>query len=236
MTVPDLMKLSTGNASVDGAGEPIRLKFLPGLSEAEIVAIEASLGAKLPLDVRAAMSACSEIEGLAWEVDLTGKAYDFGEFPGLNRAFGFAHDGCGNYWYVDLLSEQEDLARIFFLSHDPPSLDYAFCGFSSFLDDAWRTTIDADDDDNSDPSSRGLAFSKEMPFDEAVKGDPELSAFAHSLGEPYVFLDLRNSETGPSIDFMELAKGADVHRHPEHRIFAYVLRKKKGILGFLFGG
>ncbi len=236
MTITEFKDKASSSNWRDDDGGKIKLKFLPGVDEASIQSIEAKLGAKLPVDLRETIKICSGIEGLLIDVDFTADTYEYGAVASLNRGFGFAHDGFGNYWYVDVLSEQEETSQIFFACHDPAFLDYVYQDISSFFDGALKLTLDPESEFGS-ARLRAVPDAEPLPYDLALSGDAELSTFANQLGPQYVFVDLRKPGSRTIINDDNIERRTELERHTEQRIFAYIPReKKKGFLSRLFGG
>ena len=233
MTIVELMKIAPGSNWLNEDGERIQLAFLPGMSEDAIAEIEVRLGAKLPIDLLETMKLCSGIDGLDVEIDFTTKFFQYGHLEGLNRGFGFAHDGFGNYWYADVLSEQELCAQVFFLSHDPPEIDYSHTSISAFLEDAVNSAKEPDRlmDES---GTNGRTWAEPITHSDALEADDAMRGFATSLSPDHVILDLGNPTVYGSIDYLKIS--SDLSRHSEQRIFAYVPKKKsKGLFSRLFG-
>jgi hypothetical protein len=226
------MKLELGGWT-DEDGEPLHAMFGPGLDEVAIVALEKRLGAKLPKDYREVLSVCSRIGDLNFGVDLTQTSEGWGVEEFFPKRIGLADDGFGNFWCAVLLPVQEEESAIFFISHDPPSVELEFIGIMPFLEEIAKASRGLPTTMLGTDTSFDLSFAENLSKAQASEGDAVLQEFVRDFPDDYLFLDLRGRITG-TLDLMEIE--TTPHRHRSERIFAFRNRKKpRGIFQRLFG-
>lgn len=210
----------------------------PGISEAEIRAIETTLKARLPDDFRRLLASCGEIEDekAVAEVDFTGRtmAVEFSDFP---SAHFFAHNGAGNFWFVDCLPRVEEQAHIFFLGHDPVELTFQCVGMEDFLTEWAKRAVNEEL-----PFSDAEVSALRPPLSQAEaaqSSDEAVRTFARNLSVDHVIVDLRRAKTGDGIDLEQFGPETKIIRYYDQRLFAYkpyIRPKKRGFLRALFGG
>ena|GEM_PF-5843657 len=233
MTIDKFIEEATTGGWTDEDGEPLDPAFSPGLDEAAILRLESQVGAKLPKDYREVLSRFSGIDGLGYEVDLTQtqEGWDVEEF--CPKRVGLATDGFGNFWCVDLLPQQEEESAVFFICHDPPSVELQYVGIMAFLEEVAKASRGLPTPMLGTATRFDLPFADNLSKAEASEGDTVLQEFAQTLPDGYRILDLRGRVTG-SMDLMEIEEAPQRHAHD--RIFAYRERQKpKGIISRLFG-
>jgi len=238
MTISEFMEVARAGKWRDEDGDVITPKFLPGLSETGIQALETKLGAKLPRDYREMLSVCSAIDDFYPEIDFAAES----EIPwgGELMPLGvpFAADGYGNHWYVDVLAEQEEEAMIYFLNHDPTAFLFQGKGMSMFFYELVKLTVDESTSLLNDVHEDCLynVFRKypgEITHDQALTGDPLVSAFAQTLEPKLLIVDLRDVPIGMGLDPGRFGVHTEYRRFGDHRIFAYGPPDKKPARGFL---
>jgi hypothetical protein len=212
-------------------GEEVLLGLVPGLSESEMKAFEASLPCPLPGDIRELLAFCTGFAaGPAQCVDFTGRSFIFeaeAEFP---HGLPIAADGYGNFWVVDLVPDSKAWGPIYFACHDPPvilfqspTLDHFLvelfkCNtppFKSLVDDVRRHRLY--DVWRKNPG----VLSYEMSL---ASQDPDLTAFARELGPSFQFIDLRDTEIGFGFSWGRYGADTVVRRLGSLPIFAYEKR------------
>jgi hypothetical protein len=226
---------------LDEKKRPVAVTVQPGLDKAAIDEIERELGVALPVDYRRLLELCSGIDGTPIDIDFTGKEHGIGFEEILPHSLGFANDGCGNCWCVDVLSTQEELSTIYYVSHDPPVVLYQCKGIDTFLEELLKM---------GQPGERSLVMevSDDSLFevwlknpgllsqDKALAADPELASFAKSFGPRSVVIDLRDPPVGMGFTWGRFGSNQETLRDGERRIFAYeVPEKKPGLFRRLFG-
>jgi len=243
MTISEFMELAREGKWRDEDDNVIAPKFLPGLSETAIQALENKIGARYPVDYRVMLGICSGIDDFYPEIDFVAES-DIpwgGEL--MPRGVPFAHDGFGNHWYVDVLAHQEEEAMIYFLNHDPTGFLFQGKGMSLFFDELVKLTVD-ESSSLLDKVHEDRLFDVfrnypgEMTHAQALAGDPLLSAFAQTLEPKFLFVDLRNAPIGMGLDPGRFGVHTEERRFGDHRIFAYAPPDKKpakGLLSRLFG-
>src|SRR5262249_28736692 len=116
MSAFDVIQAAAAANLVNKDGERVVWELLPGLNAEKIRDLERELGFTTPQELRDLLLHCSGIEGVAPEIDFTGRT--FGRvwkdelFP---RKIAFAHDGFGNYWLLDVAREPAETAPVFFV-------------------------------------------------------------------------------------------------------------------------
>lgn len=220
-------------------GELLEPEFLPGLAEEDLKGIASQIEASLPKDFVNLARACGGISGIGIEVDFAG----FGESwaaPFMPRGWPFAHDGCGNYWVLDVPVAESDEAVIFYASHDAPVLLFQGRGMAEFLNqlhlfdlgdrtsDIWN--VFSDDRFNVWQTNPGTI---RQP-DALLSSDVVIREFAETLEENFEIIDLRN--VPPAMGFSWGRRGyGESLRWGDERIFAYAKQKKQGLLSRLLG-
>jgi hypothetical protein len=235
MSVPELLErvraMTTRGA--DGAAYPVVLS--PGLGEQEILELERRIAGPLPIDYRAALAHCGSFNCEYFEVDFAGRMMDFegsGQLPG---SVPFASDGCGNFWAIDLLPVQDQLAAVFFVCHDPPVVVFQCSGVATFLQwlietsqSGGKTLSDFDQDVVFPVWDRDVGL---LSRDDALAGDPALATFASSLDPKASVIDMRALTPGSGFRWSAFGLHTEHRRAAEDRIFAYWGPEKK--VGFL---
>jgi hypothetical protein len=213
----------------DGIVEELRL--LPGLSERELKDLAARLPCPLPEEAREVLSYCRGFEGILESVDFAGLAGGFGMEEIFPHAIAIAHDGFGNYWIVDLTSESTSWGPIFFACHDAPVIVFQTDSFAHFISEVlrfgnppWKSEID----DVHEKHQRRVWRDNPgtMTHEQCLRsGDPDLVAFAQSLDETYLSIDLRRAKTGDGFSWGRYGPQTVNKRFGEKRVFAYQVRK-----------
>jgi len=226
----------------DGNTDVVRL--LPPATTAEIAALEASLPAPLPADVREALAftkglANGPIERLSLiDPDPGG----FGLEDVFPHAHAIGHDGFGNYWVVDLLPSSRAWGPIFFACHDPPVVAWQCATVEEFV----RAAVQLERPGPRSPidvvhENVVTALSKRDPdalsHDAAsVSTDPLLRELARVCGPEYLVVDLRAPVLGSGFSWGRWGPRTRVRRCGEHRVWAYAPPEKRpGLWSRLLG-
>ncbi|MEQ1823213.1 MAG: SMI1/KNR4 family protein [Fimbriimonadaceae bacterium] len=240
----ELLKKATW---VNEDDELMTADFKPGLSESEIQEIERRIGARMPEDYRLLLAHVTELCGPAPgpEMDFSGRTCAFEMLELFPRGLPFAFDGCGNFWVVDVLSEPEAKAAIFYVCHDAPVMLFQCFGVAAFLADVASgctpenkcLTIDVNDDKLFNVWNRNPGL---LTMEEAlVYGDSLVQAFAQTLSPDFLICDLRNAAPGMGFSWGRFGPNTVIRRYGEERIFAYAKPSERsprpGFLARLFG-
>ena len=231
MTAIEILKQAQGMRLEDEDGQVGELRLLPGLSEQELKDLEARLPCPLPDEAREVLSCCRGLEGILESVDFAGLEGGFGMEEIFPHAIAIAHDGFGNYWIVDLTSESTSWGPIFFACHDAPVIVFQTDSFAHFISEIlrlgnppWQSEIDEVHESHQSRIWRDNPGT--MTHEQCLNsGDPDLAAFARSLDETYLFIDLRNAKTGGGFSWGRYGPQTINKRFGEKRIFAYQVRK-----------
>jgi SMI1 / KNR4 family (SUKH-1) len=217
----DAFREVAGLTVTDEDGNTDVLRLLPPATTAEIAALEASLPAPLPADVREALAFTKGLANGSIE-RLTLIDPDPGGF-GLEDVFPHAHaighDGFGNYWVVDLLPSSRAWGPIFFACHDPPVVAWQCATVEEFVRAAGKRDPDA------------------LSHDAAsVSTDPLLRELARVCGPEYLVVDLRAPVLGSGFSWGRWGPRTRVRRCGEHRVWAYAPPEKRpGLWSRLLG-
>jgi cell wall assembly regulator SMI1 len=240
-TLLELVRQARETAFTTEDGEADLLELEPGLSETELVELEARLPAPIPGDVRELLAYARGFTGGAADVvDLTGEKCDFEFYAAFPNGHPIATDGFGNYWVIDLLPDSRDWGPIYFVCHDPPVILYQSATLHDFLVELFKMSVPPHkslvDDVHEDrlfkvwQTNPGV-----LSYEQAsVSSDPELRAFAALLGPTFQIIDMRQAPVGFGFSWGRYGPQTVVRRHGTVRIFAYEERKKT-LLGRLFG-
>jgi hypothetical protein len=215
----------------DEDGEVSELRLLPPLSAVEFETLQSNLPCPLPADARELLAFARGIEGILDEVDFTGGlGGGFGVEEIFPHAIPLAHDGFGNYWIVDLTPETTTWGPIFFACHDAPVIVYQTDSLAHFIGELirfgnppWESEI------NEVHEVHQLRIWRENPgtlsYEQCLdSGDHDLSEFARSLGEKFLFIDLRNPKVGDGFSWGRYGGPTVNRRFGTKRIFAYEVR------------
>jgi hypothetical protein len=224
----EFLRRLEGTVFVNQDGLRSEFKLLPPFSEQDLVTLSSSIPCPLPKEIRELLRFTRGFDG-TWVGEIcfasTSRFFGFEEvFP---HAMELASDGAGNYWIVDLTSDSEFWGPIFYACHDAPVIVYQADSLLHFVEQVvqegnkpWKSEI-------GDVCGR---FSDQvwtdnpgvLSFSHCVNGaDPDLKAFAESLDEAWLFVDLRNPVLGDGFSWGRYGPKTVVKRFGEDRIFAY---------------
>ena len=237
----DVVKQAEGTQLRDKSGGVTTLKLLPPLSAAEIRAIESTIPCPLPEEARELFSYCRGLEGAfegafgddVQEVDFSGGLESgFGIEEIFPHAVPIVHDGAGNFWVVDLLRDSTCWGPIFYACHDAPVIVYQTDSLAHFISELLRlgnppweselAQVHGEYDGRIWTENPGV-----MSHEQCLRsGDADLEAFARSLDETWLFVDLRRPRLGDGFSWGRYGGGPETNRRfGEKRIFAYQQRK-----------
>lgn len=242
MNLVDRFLALKGRRFKDEDGEEYELALLPPMSDADIAAIEKRIPCPIPAEIRAVLKVTRGFENGPLESFEIGGLMEggFGHEEIFPHPFPIAHDGFGNYWVVDLLPGSTSWGPIYYACHDVPAIIYQCASLSEFLDGFVEMA---------QPPHKGpLNFVHEeasfyvwdrepnatMPT--ALRSaDPELRAFAETLDDSWLIVDLRNAKTGDGFAWGLAIRpeSENIKRWKALPIFAY--RQKKNFFQRLFG-
>jgi hypothetical protein len=156
------------------------------------------------------------------------------------RTIALAHDGCGNYWIVDVAAERRPLAPVFFACHDPPVILYQAESIAAFLEEVVRMYRPPHRSLVEDVRTDGLfeVWRKNpgaLTVAEARSRDEALRTFASSLDDRFTIVDLRGAAPGMGFSWGRHGPRAELRRHPVLPIFAYAPRPKRSLWSVLKG-
>jgi cell wall assembly regulator SMI1 len=217
------------------------LELAPGLSPAEIDALEAELGVPLPASLRALLQQTAGIDGgELGEIDFTGRTMSYEDEDVFPSGLPVAGDGFGNFWVLDLTPDGAE-PRVFFACHDPPVILHQSPDIGHFLREVVKQESPPHEslvDDVHDDRLFNVWGENPGTLDHAaaLAGDEQLRAFASELDERWVFVDLRASEIGMGFSWGRYGPGTEVRRRGYEPLFAYAQPERKpGLLKRLFG-
>jgi hypothetical protein len=220
-----------------GAVDEIRragVELRPPLAESAIGELAEEVGAPLPAELRELLGVTAGTDEPV-ELDFTGQSLSFGDEDIFPACHPFAGDGSGNHWVLDLTSASTERAAVFFACHDPPVVVYEAPDLAHFLRDVLARGALADD---AHAQRVSRIWNEDHPVAlshaQAAAADDELRAFAASLDERFVFVDLRDPERGDGFSWGRHGPRTVVRRHGDARLFAYAPpEKKRGLLSRL---
>jgi cell wall assembly regulator SMI1 len=228
---------------IDHGGKPLVPRLLPGLTAAELDDFARSLPVAPPDDVRDLLAYCSGIEGTLEQIDFTGRSFadGFGLDFLLPHAHPIAHDGCGNFWAVDLQPDAGAWGPIYYCCHDAPVLLVQAASVRDFVTEVFRMYVPPHrsliDDVREDrlfwvwAKNPGVVSHASA----AASGDPEIGAFAAELDARFEFVDLRGAPVGMGLSWGRYGPRTEVQRFGSLPIFACRRPDKIGLMEKLFG-
>ncbi len=227
----EVIQRAEGTKFENEDGDIEELKLLPPLTAEQLKQLESRIPCPIPEEARELLLYCRGFEGVLDLVDFSGElGAGFGMQEIFHCALPIAHDGFGNYWIIDLIRDSTHWGPIFFACHDAPVIVFQTESLSHFITEIirfgnppWKSEID---DVHERYHSR---IWEENPgvitYEESMlSSDPDLIAFADSLDDKYLFIDLRNPKIGDGFSWGRYGRSTINKRFGEKRIFAY----KKG--------
>jgi hypothetical protein len=237
MTPLEVVKQAEGTELRDEDGNVTTLKLLPPLSEAELRALGASLPCPLPAEARE-LFACSrgfegEFGGMVRGVEWSGQAGGtFGLEEVFPHAVPIADDATGNFWVVDLVSDSTSWGPIYYACHDAPVIVFQTDSLAHFISELlrlgippWQSEIREVHDEH---ESRIWSDNPGMMTHarSLASGDADLAAFAGSLDESWLLIDLRHPRLGEGFSWGRYGSRTANRRFGEQRLFAYQQRRR----------
>jgi hypothetical protein len=227
----EIIKEAQGTKFEDEDGNVQELKLLPPLNSEEIKKLQSNIPCPIPDEVMELLSYCRGFEGVLDEIDFSGLEGGFGLDEIFPHAISIAHDGCGNFWVVDLTKDSTSWGPILFACHDAPVIIFQTSSLSHFISEAiclgippWTSEID---DVHEKYHKRVWRENPgTLTYAQCIEsGDPELNEFAVSLGESFLFIDMRNAKVGDGFSWGRYGPRTVNKRFKGERIFAYEVRK-----------
>jgi SMI1 / KNR4 family (SUKH-1) len=239
----DIIRAALAQKLVDDNGKAVTVRLLPGLPAAEIDALADSLPVPPPDDVRDLLAFCSGIDGALEQIDFTGRslAGGFGLDFLLPHGHPIAHDGCGNFWAIDLQPGASNWGPGYYCCHDAPVMLVQAATLAQFVGELFRKYL---------PPHRSLIDEvhedrlfhvwKEnpavVPYADATRSaNPELRKFAAEVGPGFELIDLRCAPIGMGFSWGRYGPRTDVRRFGSLPVFAYRKPEKTGLFARLFG-
>jgi cell wall assembly regulator SMI1 len=217
------------------------LRLRPPPARDEIDALEVELEVALPRGLRVLLERTGGIDGgpLA-PIDFTGGSFDVEVREVFPSGLPIAHDGSGNHWVLDLTPEAAS-PLVYYLAHDPPvallqspDLGHFLTEVFRKLDPAQTSLVDDVHDDRLFHVWR--EHPGELAYAAAAEGDDELRAFAATLDDRHLIVDLRVPEIGMGLAWGRFGPATEIRRDGYRRLFAYAPPERRpGLLRRLFG-
>ncbi|MDH3223165.1 MAG: SMI1/KNR4 family protein [Gemmatimonadota bacterium] len=237
----DTLRAVAGTVLVDEDGDEHVLELLPPATDSEIAGLESELSGLLPRELREALRVSAGFANGPIELGLLDLA-GFGMEDIFPRAFPLGHDGFGNYWVLDLLSEGEECGPVFFACHDPPVVAFQSDTASQFIHDVlalWqsgpRSPVDVVHEDVTDAiwaSNSGV-----QDRDSALASDDAVVAgFAAEFPVDAVIADLRAPGVGDGFSWGRFGPRTEWRRAGPLRLWGAVPPpKRQGLISRIFG-
>lgn len=242
-TTREIIQAALEQNLIDEDRKPVRPRLLPGLTREEVDEFGRSLPVPLSDDVSDLLEFCSGIEGTLEQVDFTGRSLSDGFGPDFLVPHGLpiAHDGCGNYWAVDLQPGNPNWGPIYFCCHDAPVMLLQAATIQQFVGEVFKMYI---------PPHKSLVddVHEDRLFDvwrknpgvithasALASSDPDIQAFAAGLEASFDLIDLRDAQIGMGLSWGRYGANTEVKRFGSKPIFAYRRPEKTGLFSRLFG-
>ncbi len=236
----DLIRAARDRDLTTERGAPVAVDLLPPLNAQEIADFEEELPVPLPEEVRALLGLCGGFTGPIELVDFTGRECDFEMERVFPHGLPIAHDGCGNFWVVDLLPGKTNCGPIYFACHDPPVILYQSPTLHHFLVELFKTVAP--------PHRSAVADVREdrlfeiwgknpgvLSHAECVASrDDDLREFAAQLSPSFEVIDLREADIGFGFSWGRHGPQTVVKRFTPHAVFG--VERRRGLFRKLFGG
>ncbi len=242
MTAWEEIERACSQRLVNEDSNPVELVTLAPLTEQEIADVAGRVRTPLPAELIQLLRRYGGLEGVLQQVDFSGRTIDGFEseeiFP---HGLPIAHDGCGNFWVLDLTPETPDTAPVYFACHDAPVILYQSPNLAHFVRELvlmnvppHRSAVDDVHEDRlfhvwrKNPGTMTLAAA-------LASTDPVLHAFASTLNENFTLVDLRDPKVGMGFSWGRYGPQTIVRRHGKVPIFAYAAPKTRSLRARLAG-
>jgi cell wall assembly regulator SMI1 len=242
MNPVEIIKTLKSEKLLDLDGTPMNIEFYEGLSEHEIDQLEVEHSLTLQTEVRELLTESSGMRNcgdVICEFAFDGlKSFQFSEcFP---NSLPIAHDGCGNFWVLDLCADIAWSGRIYLISHDPAVVLYQSHSLADFLMDFFKSYQSPHINLIEHTTSNFLLqVWKENPdildYETCLfSKDDKLISFAQSLDKEFTFIDLREPQPGLGFSWGRYGPKTILKRHDSYPIFAYKRAVKASLLSSIF--
>ena len=242
-TTREIIQDALAQNLIDKDRKPVRPRLLRGLTREEVDEFARSSPVPPPADVRDLLEFCSGIEGTLEQVDFTGRSLSdgFGLDFLLPHGLPIAHDGCGNFWAVDLQPESANWGPIYYCCHDAPVMLLQAATIQQFVNEMFKMYTPPHkslvDDVHED---RLFEVWRKNPgviphADALVSKDPDIQTFAAGLDSCFELIDLRDASIGMGLSWGRYGPRTEVKRFGSKPIFAYRRPEKTGLFAKLFG-
>jgi hypothetical protein len=235
MSLADLVRSAAALRMENEDGEVETFRLMPGLTAQQLDQLQATLPCPIPDDVRELLLLSRGFENGPGES--TGFAGWLGEgSPCEEEGFGMEeifphplsihHDGCGNYWVIDLLPESKTWGPVFYACHDPPVIVYQCATLEEFIKELLRSATPPHTsaiDEVHDRASMHVWRKNpgSVPAAELrTSTDPALREFASGLSDKAHVVDLRSAAPGDGFSWGRFGPKTKLLRHGTQRIFA----------------
>lgn len=233
-TLLEILRNESGTPFVSRGGVQEECRLLPPLTSEELRELEAAIPCPLPAEMREVFAVTRGLDcGELGLIDLAGLPGGFGLEEVCPHALSIAGDGCGNFWVIDLTTDSQSWAPIFYACHDAPVFVYQTDSLAHFIEESqrgllapWKSEIQ---DVRGKFSAQIWRTNPRVLSHEACanSSDPELREFASSLGPSYEFIDLRFPKLGDGFSWGRYGRSSGVKRFGEKRIFANRIEKSR---------
>ncbi|HZO86166.1 MAG TPA: SMI1/KNR4 family protein [Verrucomicrobiae bacterium] len=237
MTAVEHIKAAQQGSVVDKRGKVVAMEPAGPLSPEQIEALQKEVGLPLPEELRSVLAFCTRIDGCGLEIDFSGATMDFEDKDAFPNGLPIVHDGCGNFWVLDITPDTAAVAPIFFACHDAPVILYQSPDIASFRAEFFRTSSSLVNDVTED---RLFNVWRTNPgvIDQPTasrSSDPSLRSFAAGLPDHFQIVDLRDVKPGMGFSWGRYGPRTEVRRHGYERIFAHAKPPSRGFFKTLFG-
>jgi hypothetical protein len=241
-TTREIIQAALEENLIDEDRKPIRARLLPGLTREELVEFGRSLPVSPSDDVRDLLEFCSGIEGTLEQIDFTGRTLSDGFGPDflMPHSLPIAHDGCGNYWAVDLQPGSSNWGPICFCSHDAPVMLVQAATIQQFVSEVFKMYVpphkslidDVHEDRLFDVWRNNPGV---IPYANALASpDPDIQTFAAGLDARFELIDLRDAPIGMGFSWGRYGPKTELRRFGSKPIFACKRPQKTGLFSRLF--
>jgi hypothetical protein len=224
----EIIQRAAGTKFKTEDGDIEEFKLLPPLTLDELRELELQVPCPIPEEARELLLYCRGFEGVLESIDFSGGCgAGFGIEEIFPHALPIAHDGFGNYWIIDLINSSTTWGPIFFACHDAPVIVFQTHSLGHFISEVirfgnppWKSEID-----DVHEKYQWRIWEENpgmMTYEEAAQTrDPDLMDFANSLGDNYLFIDLRDPNVGDGFSWGRYGPRTENKRFQDKRIFAY---------------
>jgi hypothetical protein len=233
VTLVDIVSNSSGMRMVDEDGNEEKLRLLPPATTAELATLEAEIPCPIPLHIRDLLAVTRGFyNGPLESFEFAGLSSGFGMEEIFPHALSLAHDGYGNYWVADLHPDSSDWAPIYFACHDPPVIVFQSPTLEHFVSEFLRSGNPSHESEldtvhetatmkiwRENPGAIPAAAARES-------SDSSLAAFASTLDDSYLVVDLRHARVGDGFSWGRFGPRTNIVRNDRDPVFAYKTKSR----------